>query len=761
MDSNSDTEEDVMYHRHRTSGLKGLKNLGNTCYMNAALQALSNIKPFKDFFLKCSIDAIKLDCRNNPKSSSKCPQLALAFQRFLKEMWLDKPEQCLTPADLFDYVKHTNHLFDDYMQHDSQEFLKCFIDLLHEELKVASRDNETDSIDDEDATDGEYETCDSAVSENSSLSDDNSQLLVAHSTTDHNYLNGKCVQNGNCVKSDLFNTPNRSHATIPNDLETIEIACHNVAVTPPSEVFLKMRTPEPAPPPPTPKEVKYKSIISQVFDGKISSSVRCLSCNKVSTRIENFQDLSLPLPTQDIVAQRMSNMHIQTPYMGLNLLANVFLYQFELLSYICNFLKQWLKGPVITLSDCLNAFFQDVHFRDNNKYSCENCNGLRDGVQTIKIKELPEVLCIHLKRFRHDMMFSKIQGHVSFPLGRLDLTPYLHPNCKSKVCTYDLVSVICHHGSTSGGGHYTTFSFNSARNEWYEFNDRDVTRVPVEKVMSCEAYVLFYVKDDSHIVPVRKFAQHLMMDGRAEDFYALSIQWATRFLSFGEPGPIDNSDFLCEHGNLLPEKEEKIKDLMQFVPDTMWQYLYSRFGGGPVHRGEISLCEICTQRLLDLLAPRALEEYYRVFGEVYTNVTPVRDPFELFHMSCRDNYTHIVFYVNRDWFQTWYSFALNQSYIIPGPINNSMLHTDNFLEHNFPLTYNQWQYLVSLYGGGPELCITPSRMDLVREWLGSNDFLSVADTDEDLTPSCAGTVDEDCDLNGENASKIADCMDFE
>ncbi|XP_008471451.1 ubiquitin carboxyl-terminal hydrolase 20 [Diaphorina citri] len=186
-----------------------------------------------------------------------------------------------------------------------------------------------------------------------------------------------------------------------------------------------------------------------------------------------------------------------------------------------------------------------------------------------------------------------------------------------------------------------------------------------------------------------------------------------------------------------------------------------RFGGGPVHQGELSLCDICSQRLLDLLAPRALEEYYRVYGDVYTKGVPVKEPFELFHLACKDNNTTSICYVSKDWFESWYNFALNQSYNIPGPINNSVLHADNFVEQSFPLTYTQWCYLVSVYGGGPELCITPTRMDLVKAWLGSNDFLSVGDTDEELrTPSCC-TADEDCDLTDASDSQIPDSMDFD
>ena len=40
--------------RHRGDcgpGLRGLANLGNTCYMNSALQCLSSIEPLRDYFI--------------------------------------------------------------------------------------------------------------------------------------------------------------------------------------------------------------------------------------------------------------------------------------------------------------------------------------------------------------------------------------------------------------------------------------------------------------------------------------------------------------------------------------------------------------------------------------------------------------------------------------------------------------------------------------------------------------------------------------
>lgn len=45
-------------------------------------------------------------------------------------------------------------------------------------------------------------------------------------------------------------------------------------------------------------------------------------------------------------------------------------------------------------------------------------------------------------------MYSfKINSHVSFPLEGLDLKPFLAKESSSQITTYDLLSVICHHGT--------------------------------------------------------------------------------------------------------------------------------------------------------------------------------------------------------------------------------------------------------------------------------------------------------------------------
>lgn len=109
-------------------------------------------------------------------------------------------------------------------------------------------------------------------------------------------------------------------------------------------------------------------------------------------------------------------------------------------------------------------------FRGNNMYNCTVCEKLRNGVKQCRLKSLPEILCIHLKRFRHDTLYNtKINTKITFPLRELDLQPYMmetqeetEDESEEQNYVYDLIGIVSHRGSSVDFGHYIAYCVNQA-----------------------------------------------------------------------------------------------------------------------------------------------------------------------------------------------------------------------------------------------------------------------------------------------------------
>ncbi|KAE8582970.1 hypothetical protein XENTR_v10020404 [Xenopus tropicalis] len=688
-DGESESDEDDIKPR----GLTGMKNIGNSCYMNAALQALSNCPPLTQFFLECG-GLVRTD---------KKPALCKSYQKLISELWHKKRPSYVVPSSLYHGIKLINPLFRGYSQQDTQEFLRCLMDQLHEELKepVPLETQEREEEDRDDQREGErggtveedFLSCDSGGEMGDgeggggvgTLSE--MELLireeVGRGLSEKEKLKERklsyCHRRTSSEQAD--EDADVDTAMIPEPDNDAYVHCSSRSCSPhPVESISKHSS---TPPRSSPlrtshsyvlkkaqvlsggkkrSEVRYRSVISDIFDGSILSLVQCLTCDRVSTTIETFQDLSLPIPGKEDLAKLHSTIHqsavSKAGTCGDSYAAQGWLSFF--MDYIRRFvvscIPSWFWGPMITLEDCLAAFFAADELKGDNMYSCERCKKLRNGVKYCKVLRLPEILCIHLKRFRHEVMYSfKIGSHVSFPLEGLNLRPFLAKECVSRITTYDLLAVICHHGSASSG-HYISYCQNVINGQWYEFDDQYVTEVHETVVQNAEAYVLFYRKSSEEAERERQKVVSLaaMKESGLLQFY-ISREWLNKFNTFAEPGPINNQSFLCSHGGIPPNKYHYIDDLVVILPQSVWEYLYNRFGGGPAVN-HLYVCSIC-QVEIEALAKRRKTEI---------------DTFIKLNKAFQaEEAPSVIYCISMQWFREWEAFVKAKDSDPPGPIDNS------------------------------------------------------------------------------------------
>ncbi|XP_061362460.1 ubiquitin carboxyl-terminal hydrolase 8-like isoform X2 [Gastrolobium bilobum] len=121
------------YRAIRSLGLTGLQNLGNTCFMNSAIQCLAHTPKLVDFFLGDYRKEINYE---NPLGMNG--ELALAFGDLLRKLWVPGARP-VAPSMFKMKLANFAPQFSGYSQHDSQELLAFLLDGLHEDLNRVKR----------------------------------------------------------------------------------------------------------------------------------------------------------------------------------------------------------------------------------------------------------------------------------------------------------------------------------------------------------------------------------------------------------------------------------------------------------------------------------------------------------------------------------------------------------------------------------------------------------------------------------------------
>ncbi|KAI9698068.1 MAG: hypothetical protein M1820_007576 [Bogoriella megaspora] len=170
-----------------------------------------------------------------------------------------------------------------------------------------------------------------------------------------------------------------------------------------------------------------------------------------------------------------------------------------------------------TLEDSLKAYVEGDVLEGENKYQCTQCEGGRyaeSAVTRTCLKEVPDNLILHLKRFDYDLVTltrHKVNDQFEFP-SRIDMSHYklenlTNPEAPKEEDIFELVGILVHSGSAEMG-HYYSYIRERQRPTWVQFNDTNVSSFdPREIGSNCfggplsqtnrdnkhwSAYMLFY-----------------------------------------------------------------------------------------------------------------------------------------------------------------------------------------------------------------------------------------------------------------------------
>ena len=107
-------------------GILGLKNRGNTCYLNTSIQCLNNLELLSNYFLQNKhLDEIDKSFDKN--------QIAKEYSKLIHAIWSNTV--AIEPKSFHIIIQKYVEQFYGYDQQDSQESLSLIIDYLHESLK--------------------------------------------------------------------------------------------------------------------------------------------------------------------------------------------------------------------------------------------------------------------------------------------------------------------------------------------------------------------------------------------------------------------------------------------------------------------------------------------------------------------------------------------------------------------------------------------------------------------------------------------------
>uniref|UniRef100_UPI0037E739AD ubiquitin carboxyl-terminal hydrolase 43 n=1 Tax=Semicossyphus pulcher TaxID=241346 RepID=UPI0037E739AD len=223
--------------------------------------------------------------------------------------------------------------------------------------------------------------------------------------------------------------------------------------------------------------------------------------------------------------------------------------------------QQHVQQYSCTLDECFQLYTKEEQLAPDDAWKCPHCKQLQQGMVQMSLWTLPDILILHLKRFRQvGERRNKLTTFVHFPLAGLDMTPHMvnrshvthqpplqpgwkqprRPDLAPPDFLYDLYAVCNHHGGMHGG-HYTAFCRNSVDGQWYSYDDSSAEPVPEAEVCTRGAYILFYQRRNT--IPPWSASSSLTgsTSSSASDHWLVRLAGGSKRASVGSGGPIPGS----------------------------------------------------------------------------------------------------------------------------------------------------------------------------------------------------------------------------
>ena len=360
--------------------------------------------------------------------------------------------------------------------------------------------------------------------------------------------------------------------------------------------------------------------------------------------------------------------------------------------------------PQLNLETCMRAFCAPETLTADERITCDACEKLNEVEKAVTVSRLPEVLCLHIKRFRFTErgQSNKLHEVVHFPSQDLDFAPFCSPDALSSVesSKYNLAGIVTHTGDCEGG-HYIAHARNYIDNRWYQFDDAVTRKISSEsQVTKSEAYLLFYVRDSS--MKQRERAEILRTlspsKGVKEEMYLLCREWFTRYRAMDDVGRIKHQKHICKHGRLKHRTMSAMHQLFLWVPKSVWEALEKKYQGGPPLPASECLgpCHICEQQLMEDEERRRNEK--KAIAEADTTTI--------------NNDLGYWYIIDAGWLRRWRQYTAEGSTSPPpGPVSNEVLLGPDGtprkglrkVDHYRGVNEQVWTIFQDYHGGGPEI----------------------------------------------------------